>query len=100
MKKMKMDMLDEEESTQEKIVISSDQELIEKFMQDCTELFKNYVYRYHPMVKEIDLIVTAKPYLDMEEGYIKNIPVKIAIKDGETLYEATPDEDRFRKVIK
>ena len=93
-------MIDEEiqESQSEDIFLYSDEEVIVQVMNDITELFKKYTYRYHPMIDPIEFTVTAKPFLDTFEGYIKNIPVKVALKNGKVIYEATPDQSRFNEV--
>lgn len=79
-------------------IIYSDEELLAQICQDVTDLFKNYTYRYHPMTKPTAIKAILHPYLDMEEGYVKNIPVKVVTEDGEILAEATPDPTRFREV--
>ena len=79
-------------------IIYSDEELLARIGQDVTDLFKNYTYRYHPMTKPTAIKAILHPYLDMEEGYVKNIPVKYVTEDGDVLFEATPDQTRFREV--
>ena len=79
-------------------ILFSDEEVIVKLMDDIGELFKNYTYRFHPTTKPIDFIVTARPYLDNKEGYVKNIPVQVAAKSGHIIYVSTPDESRFHAV--
>ena len=85
-------------SNKEPLIIGSEEELRTQLLQDITELFKGYTYRFHPNVRPTTWKLSLYPYLDTAEGYIKNIPAQIIpLNEEESTTEATPDPDRFSK---